>query len=203
MAKVDGGDRDLIHRDLAPDTWDAYATLIEAHGGIFGGCWCLVFHAGTKGGSFAERRERKRAMVAAGKTHAALVFDGGTCVGWAQYGPPEELPEIRCKKAYEAELGAEPPDWRITCFFIDRRYRRQGVAAVALEGALAAIARRGGGRVEAYPEALEGQKTSAGFLWGGTLGLFERAGFEAERRIGKHRMVVAKEVGHEEARHTL
>ena len=195
MAKVDVSDRELTHRALSEETWEAYAALIDAHGGVFGGCWCLVFHSGTGGGSYEERKARKKAMVAAGTTHAALVFDGADCIGWAQYGRPDEVDEIRCRKAYEAELGPEPPDWRITCFFIDRRYRRQGVAAVALEGALAAIAAQGGGRVEAYPEALTGQKTAAGFLWGGTLGLFERAGFTGERKIGKNRWVVAGRIG--------
>ena len=194
MAKVDVSGRGLTHRELSAETWEPYAALIDAHGGIFGGCWCLVFHAGTKGGSYEERKALKRRMVEAGESHAALVFDGEDCIGWAQYGRPGELPEIRCKKAYLADLGPQAPDWRITCFFIDKRYRRQGVAAVALSGALDSIAAAGGGRVEAYPEALTGQKTSAGFLWGGTLGLFERAGFEGERMIGKNRWVVAKTV---------
>lgn len=182
-------------RPLTTETWEPYASLIDAHNGIFGGCWCLVFHAGTKGGSYDDRRERKRAMVVAGQTHAALVFDGADCIGWAQYGPPDEVPEIRCRKAYEdGRDGAPDPDWRITCFFIAKGHRRQGVAAVALGGALDEIARAGGGTVEAYPEALTGQKTAAGFLWGGTLGLFERAGFEGIRKIGKNRWVVRREV---------
>lgn len=25
-------------------TWDAFAVLVEANGGIFGGCWCMGFH---------------------------------------------------------------------------------------------------------------------------------------------------------------
>jgi len=68
---------------------------------------------------------------------------------------------------------------------------------VALAGAVAQIARLGGGVVEGYPEALEGQKTAAGFLWGGTLGLFERAGFQKIRKIGMHRWVVRQTVRQE------
>lgn len=180
---------------LTPATWDAFAALTAAHGGVFGGCWCLVFHAGTKGGTFDERRARKAALVGAGQTHAALVFKGGDCIGWAQYGSATELSEIRSKKAYDASRGDDPaPDWRITCFFIAKAHRRAGVAAVALDGALRLIGAAGGGHVEAYPEALEGQKTAAGFLWGGTLGLFERAGFAPIRKIGLHRWVVHRKV---------
>ena len=184
----------LVIRALDAGTWPAYATLVDANKGVWGGCWCLVFHADTKGGSYEERKALKERMVREGRSHAALVFDGDDCIGWAQYGRAAELPEIRCRRKYEAGQDAPPPDWRITCFFIAKAYRRSGVASVALDGALDLVAAAGGGRVEAYPEALEGQKTSAGFLWGGTLGVFERAGFTAERKIALHRWVVAREV---------
>jgi hypothetical protein len=185
----------LSIRPLEPATWRDYTRLIEAHNGIFGGCWCLVFHPDTKGGSFAERRAVKEELVRQGKAHAALVYDNQTCIGWAQYGAPAELPNIRCRKAYDLGAGDHPvPDWRITCFFIDKRRRHAGVAAVALQGALDQIAHAGGGWVEGYPEAIEGQKTAAGFLWGGTLGLFERGGFTPVRKIAMHRWVVRRQI---------
>ena len=37
------------------------------------------------------------------------------------------------------------PDYRITCVFVDRRYRRQGLTEVAIRGALDLIAEAGGG----------------------------------------------------------
>lgn len=66
-----------------------------------------------------------------GRAHAALVFDGDVTVAWCEYGRPEELPNIYHRKEYEAGL-EKLPDYRITCFFVDRNYRRRGVAAVAL-----------------------------------------------------------------------
>jgi len=187
----------FVTRALGPATWDAYAALIERHNGVWGGCWCLVFHEGQKKDSLDDRRARKKALVAAGQSHAALVFDGERAVGWAQYGPRAELLHIKNRRAYDAGAAAAdeaPADWRITCFFVDRDYRRQGVGAQALAGALELIGAAGGGRVEGFPEAIEGQKTSAGFLWNGTLGMFERAGFAPVRRIGKHRVVVRRQV---------
>jgi Acetyltransferase (GNAT) family len=29
---------------LDESTWDAFAALVEANGGVFGGCWCMGFH---------------------------------------------------------------------------------------------------------------------------------------------------------------
>jgi GNAT superfamily N-acetyltransferase len=133
----------------------------------------------------------KEVRVRDGQAHAALVFDGSTAVGWCQYGPTAELPNIRSRKAYEVGL-ADLPDWRITCFFIDRDRRGEGIANLALREALRAIARAGGGTVEAYPEDVEGRKVSRSFLCSGTLGMFEKEGFTKTRKIGMHRWVVVR-----------
>jgi GNAT superfamily N-acetyltransferase len=93
-----------------------------------------------------------------------------------------------------ATLTGEPPPWRITCFFVDRHHRKQGVAAAALRGALAEIAKLGGGVVEAYPEDTHGKMVSPTFLHAGTLEMFEHAGFAVDRQIGKNKYVVRKSV---------
>jgi hypothetical protein len=87
------------------------------------------------------------------------------------------------------------PDWRITCFFVDRGRRHRGVSSAALGGALDEIDRLGGGMVESYPDAVDGRSVSGSFLHNGTLALFERHGFERTGRIGKTRWVVRKTVG--------
>jgi hypothetical protein len=99
--------------------------------------------------------------VGAGKAHAALVFHGDIAVTWCEYGSPEELPSIYHLKECTAGLERLPDD-RITCSFIDKGYRRKGVAAVTLHGALDLISPAGGGVVEAYPQDMQG-KTSASF----------------------------------------
>jgi GNAT superfamily N-acetyltransferase len=182
-------------RGLEGDTWDAYARLIERHNGVWGGCWCLAFHPKfpERGQSLEGNRALKRRLVRQGRAHAALVFDGERAIGWCQYGTPEELPSIYHRKEYEAGL-VEPPDYRITCFFVDRDHRREGVSAVALRGALDLIAQAGGGVVEAYPQDTQGTKVSASFLYNGTRSLFERAGFTYERPKGKNHCVMRTKV---------
>ena len=122
-----------------------------------------------------------------------LVFDGATCVGWCQFGPPDELPRIKLKRVYLEGLTALP-DWRITCFFVDKEYRGTGVAPVALPCALKEIARLGGGTVESYPEDVEGRSVSGSFLYNGTVAMFERLGFARTRRLGKNHWAVTKVV---------
>lgn len=183
-------------RPLDATTWPDFAALVERHNGVWGGCWCLGFHEEGAPGirSPEERRRCKEARVRDDRAHAALVYKGGACVGWCQFGSPQELPRIKHRRAYEAGAGAVP-EWRITCFFVDRDHRHRGVAAAALDGALDHIARLGGGTVESFPEETNGRSVSSSFLHNGTLRLFESRGFSPVRRIGKHRWVVTKRLG--------
>ena len=164
-------------RPLAADTWPAYARLIEANGGVWGGCWCLWYHGREEADAAPERKHAlKEGRVREGRAHTALVFSGESCVGWCQFGPPAELPRIHNARAYAKEAEA-PPDWRITCFFSGKGHRGAGVAAAALAGALDRIRAQGGGRVEGYPEDVAGRTASPAFLSNGALSLFEREGF--------------------------
>jgi hypothetical protein len=180
---------------LGPDTWDAFADLAERHNGVWGGCWCTWFHTAHAEKTYDadDNRAVKARLVQEGRAHAALVFDGDVAVAWCQFGTPEELPNIYHRKEYEAERD-RLPDYRITCFFVDKRYRRSGVAAVALRGALDLIARAGGGVVEAYPQDTGGKKISASFLYSVTRSAFEEAGFHYERAKGKNHCVMSRTV---------
>jgi GNAT superfamily N-acetyltransferase len=181
-------------RPLDPSTWDAYAELAANSDGFPSGCWCMGFHPeGVGKDTTAEiNRTRKLARVEAGTTHAALVFEGDRCVGWCQFGSPEELPRIKSRAAYDRTLTALP-DWRITCFYVRKGHRRAGVSADALRGALDLIATMGGGVVEGYPEPAG--SVPAGFLFNGALSTYEQLGFERDRMIGKHRWVMVRSVG--------
>jgi GNAT superfamily N-acetyltransferase len=138
-----------------------------------------------------QNRSEKESRVRESRAHAALAYEGDTCVGWCQFGSPDELPRIKHRRAYLADLDALP-DWPITCFFVDRQHRRQGVAAAALAGALDEIARLGGGTVESYPEDATDRSPSSSFLHNGTVAMFESQGFTRGRRLGKHHWVVTR-----------
>jgi hypothetical protein len=180
-------------RPLGESTWPAFAALVERNHGIFGGCWCMGFHPEGVGGetTYELNRERKQERVRAGTAHAALVFRGDDCLGWCQFGPPQELPRIKSRAAYEKGEPV-PADWRIGCCYVGKGNRRQGVAAAALAGALDLIAALGGGTVEGFPEPAE--SVPSGFLYNGALSTYEQLGFTRVRKIGKHRWVVAKHV---------
>jgi GNAT superfamily N-acetyltransferase len=180
-------------RALDESTWPAFADLVERNNGIFGGCWCIGFHPEgvDRTAQGAVNRERKYERVCAGTAHAALVFDGERCLGWCQFGAPDEVPRIKNRAAYE-KTQTTPPDWRIACCFVGKGHRRQGVATAALAGALELIAAAGGGTVEGYPE--DAGAVPAGFLFNGALTTYEQLGFARDRKIGKHRWVMTRRV---------
>jgi GNAT superfamily N-acetyltransferase len=180
-------------KSLDAVTWPDFARLVEANNGVWGGCWCMWYHRKDSGQSPEAKRAEKERRVLEGQAHAALVFDGEICVGWCQFGSPQELPCIHNERAY---LATSPtlPDWRITCFFSGKGYRGKGVASAALQGAIEQIRELGGGCIEGYPEDTEGRKASPAFLFNGALSTFEQHGFERSRLIGKHKWVVTRTV---------
>ena len=179
-------------RPLDASTWAAFAELAERNNGVYGGCWCLGYHRELSWTSAAQNRAGKERRVREGRAHAALVFDeNGAAQGWCQYGSPEELPGIKHRREY-AKAAPPAPDWRITCFYVDKKHRGQGIARAALEGALGQIARLGGGRVEAISEVTAGREAQGRFLFTGTVELFEQNGFTRVRQVGKHAWIVSR-----------
>jgi GNAT superfamily N-acetyltransferase len=177
---------------LGTSTWDAFAELVERNNGIYGGCWCVAFHSAYRR-DISDTRGLKEGLVRAGNAHAALVFDEhGLTQGWCQYGSTDEL-VLRHRREY---LKDPPPAarWRITCIFVDKRHRGQGIARAGLQGALAQIAGAGGGLVEAISETTTGRQAQGRFLFSATVELFEQLGFSRVRRVGKHAWIVSREV---------
>jgi GNAT superfamily N-acetyltransferase len=180
-------------RPLDASTWDAFAELVERNNGVYGGCWCIGYHpeCGQRGTSYRAVKEER---VRSDRAHAALVLDGdGVAQGWCQFGDPEELPNIKHRREYAKEPPPRP-DWRITCIFVDKRHRGQGIARAGLDGALEQIAHAGGGIVEAIPEVTAGRQAPGRFLFSATVELFEEHGFARVRQVGKHAWIVTKGV---------
>ncbi|MBW3588265.1 MAG: hypothetical protein KY429_02475 [Actinobacteria bacterium] len=112
--------------------------------------------------------EEKRRLVEKGRAHGILVYADGEPIGWCQYGPVDELPipgHSRKNSKHPAGFmialddagravkrsGTDGVDWRITCYVTNKDVgqRNKGVATAAFQAALEAIAKRGGGLVEA------------------------------------------------------
>lgn len=196
MAEIDeqattSAQRFTVER-LDVGTWAAFSDLVERNNGIYGGCWCAPNHVEYRRG-VSDPRTLKEELVCAGRAHAAMVFDsGGNAQGWCQYGGADEL-DLKHGREYAKN---PPPEarWRIACIFVDKRHRGQGIARAALAGALAQIARKGGGLVEAISETTTGRAAQSRFLFSATVELFEELGFARVRQVGKHAWILNRTV---------
>jgi GNAT superfamily N-acetyltransferase len=169
--------------------------MVEKHNGVWGGCWCTFFHFthSEQQRWSGKHHEYKEKLVRANQSHAALVYDGPDVVGWCQFGPLAELPG---RMLGYSKMNVALPDWRTTCFFVDRDHRREGVAKAALKGALGFIAAKGGGTIDGYPIALpRGKKYSSSFIWGGTESMYRDLGFLPLGSFGtSNRVMVMRKV---------
>jgi len=190
-------------KELTRDTLPDFERLFEKHPapGAFG-CWCLYHHraravaVGTQLNSRVKRavrnRKEKRELVENGTSHGILVFLQGEPVGWCQYGSKEELPRLDNTRGHRglAPEGDMTRLWRITCFVVDPKYRKRGVASAALKAALEAIRNKGGGLVEAYPIVRWGAYRE--YL--GTASMFQKEGFKIVAPFGKNNVVMQRKI---------
>ena len=123
--------------------------------------------------------KNKRAMkkiVHSGDVPGLLAYADGEPVGWCAVGPREWYPVLQRSRVLKPV--DDQPVWSITCFFVARPYRRQGVSVKLLKAAVA-LAKKGGARiVEGYP--VEPKKKGAipdAFAWIGLPAAFVKAGF--------------------------
>ena len=122
-------------RQLNEATWPAFADLVERHNGVWGGAGAWGSTPRRRPAPVTTACRRRRWSVAARPT-TRLAFDGERCVGWCQFGSPDELPRIKFGKAYLAGAD-EPPDWRITCFFVDSAIPQAWCGGRRAEGSVA------------------------------------------------------------------
>ncbi len=186
-------------RELSDRTFPDFEQLALKQGG----CWCMFYQRAKpigRGMSSEEwktlNRKDKKTLVRQGRSHAILVYEGKTPVGWCQYGSQDELPRIDARRGYRK---AAPPAgnvklWRITCFFVDRKHRGRGVAKLALTAALDSIKEQGGGVVEAYPVVSPKMAAVPECRWFGTPGMFRKEGFWTVAPLGTSGVLMRKTI---------
>lgn len=174
-------------RPVTPETFADLARLFEARGGP-DWCWCMAWRDKPRAVTAAKgaegKRLRKEAMAArvAGGTHVGLLaYDGDTPVGWVSTGPLASFARLGGPGGVDPET-----TWAISCFFMVRGYRGQGVmrelAAAAVETA------RNAGARHFQVTAVASDSPSYRFM--GFVPLYESLGFEPVGMVGSRRQVM-------------
>jgi GNAT superfamily N-acetyltransferase len=95
-------------------------------------------------------------------------------VGWCQVTPRTQLPWLAHAR-YLAPMD-DIAVWSVSCFYIRRGHRGQGVAAELLDGAVEMARRAGAPALEGYPVDTDVPGSSRN-VFTGTAAMFGRAGF--------------------------
>lgn len=192
--------KEFTTKELSTKTWPDFEKLFSKQGVVGDGwwCWCTFHHTSsfsllqnqqppTRAERAVKNRRKKAELVDKGCAHGILVYSDKDPVGWCQFGRREELPRIDHSRNYHGttETTEGDPLWRITCFVVDKNYRKRGVATMALSAALNSIEERGGGIVEGYP--VEETNQGPNYMYCGTVSMFKRAGFKTIGPFGKGR----------------
>jgi GNAT superfamily N-acetyltransferase len=136
-----------------------------------------------------DRREFQKDLACQGLASGLMVYDEDSAVTWCQFGPAERFPRFDGMRAYQAlEIATEfAPQWRISCLFVDKHRRKEGLSRYAFQAALEIIRAGGGGIVEAFPFDIAGITRPQ---YTGSVKMFAQAGFQEVARLGKHTLLM-------------
>jgi GNAT superfamily N-acetyltransferase len=187
-------------RPLRRTDWPKVEALFGERGAC-AGCWCMVWRLERKtweAGRGAGNRRRLKRLVESAAPAGVLALADGRAVGWCSVGPRADFAGLAQKRSLATDW--DERTWSVTCFFVDRAWRRRGLGQRMLAAAVELARAHGATRVEGYPVALPrgGGEMPAVFAWTGLPQVFERCGFEPlaktpgkhpiyERRLGRSR----------------
>ena len=167
-------------RPLTPSLWPALENLF-GKGGASNGCWCMYWRIGPEYHKRPREQNKTalRKIVKQGPPPGLLAFDGQRVVGWCQLTPRQDLSWLNRKQALQPV--DDMPVWCISCFYVRRGYRRQGIMSALIAEALKTAKRADARAVEAYPvDVTRPDCTSNVFT--GTASAFRRLGFKTVAR---------------------
>lgn len=179
---------------LTPERWPDLEALFGPKG-AYGGCWCMFFRvpraqysAGCADSGRGNKRAFKR-IVSAGEEPGLLAYVGGVPAGWCALAPREEYGGLARSRTLQPIDDLEV--WSVTCFYVARPYRRQGITVALLEAAAKFVRRKKGVALEGYPNDPKVRWPDA-FAYHGTVSAFKRAGFVEVKRVSKGRAIMRR-----------
>jgi GNAT superfamily N-acetyltransferase len=178
--------RSLTHRltfhPLDAGRWPDIERLFGERGAC-AGCWCMAWRLSRTQWERQRGKQNRQALadlVAANEPLGVIAYADGEPVGWCAIAPRDAYPTL--ERSRTLRRVDDTPVWSVTCFFIARHARRQGVSGALLRAAIGYAAANGATVVEGYPVD-PGKQWPDAFAWTGLVQVFREAGFaEVERR---------------------
>jgi GNAT superfamily N-acetyltransferase len=175
---------------LTPDRWADFETLFGERGAC-GGCWCMVWRLKRsvwESQKVEGNKEAMRALVSAGEVPGILAYADGVPIGWCAVAPRQRY--VALERSRVLKPIDDHPVWSVSCLFVEKGFRRQGVSVQLLKAVIAHVREQGGTMVEGYPVEPYTEKMPAAFAWTGLVSAFLQAGFEEWARESKARPIM-------------
>jgi len=179
---------------LSAGNWKQFETLMGEKGGC-GNCWCMYFRLPYK--TFQENKpagnkKMMKQLVNKGMPQGLIASMDKQPVGWIAIAPREDYLNLENSRVFK------PIDdklvWSITCFFIKKEFRHQGLSQQLIKGAVDFAKKKKIKTLEAYPAIPYAEKVPHPFLWVGVLSTFIKNGFTIVRQTSKSRAMVRIEL---------
>ena len=182
-----------IKLTFQPATSARWADVEELFGerGACGGCWCMFWRLPRKSFEANKGDGNKRALkkiVSNGKKPGVIAYVGEEPIAWCAVAPRENY--IALERSRILQPVDEQKVWSISCLFVKKPYRRQGVSPQLLQAAVKFAGSQGAKIVEGYPVEPSMEKMPDPFLWHGVPSAFRAAGFEEVLRRSKSRPIM-------------
>jgi GNAT superfamily N-acetyltransferase len=126
-----------------------------------------------------ETRQMHKSIIDSGTVTGLLAYLHGDIVGWVAVEPRSAYPKLEHSRALKPV--DDQPVWSVTCFFVAKKYRRQGITVDLLRAAVEHVKHQGGRIVEGYPVETT-KDMPAPFVHTGTASAFRQAGFQEVAR---------------------
>ncbi|MEP6596199.1 MAG: GNAT family N-acetyltransferase [Ginsengibacter sp.] len=181
----------LTFEPLTKQNWSKFVQLF-GNKGACGNCWCMYFRLKKsdyeKGKADDRNKTAMKNIVWGNKPTGLLGIYEGQAIAWCAFAPREDFMKLENSRVHK-RIDNESV-WSIPCFFIDKKFRRQGVTVELLKGASNYAKEKGIKIIEAYPTIPTQEKLPDSFAWIGLYKSFERAGFQIVNKTSKNRPMV-------------
>lgn len=176
---------------VSPERVDDLTRFCEKRGRFGNGrfAWCSCMRWRMPAGQFqastpAERTAALVDLVGAGVPVGVLAYDGSEPIGWCSVAPRETYEALERSRALPRIDDA--PVWSVACFFVNGRFRRQGLTGQLLAAAVDYAGSQGALAAEGYPV----EPGPRSYTYMGSPATFAAAGFSDVTPAGQRRRVV-------------
>jgi GNAT superfamily N-acetyltransferase len=181
-------------KPLTPNTWSDLEDLFALPGGsIVRGCWCMFYRqtgqVSVSAAAGTTNKEQFCSLVESGVQPGLVGYLDGEPVGWISLGPREEY--LKLKRSPVMKPVDDTPVWSIVCTYVAKPHRGEGLQHRLLADAVDWARDQGVRMLEAYPVD-KPERSHDDFMFFGSRGLYERAGFREVVRRSPTRVVMRR-----------